>query len=92
MANLALIRGAAAAANEFIDVGAALQQPFLRAEQAFLRMQAVERVEKEKNENFRLQLLAKGDVLQTSKIAPEMQNYATGKAIELQQRFREIRT
>lgn len=89
MANLALIRGAAAAANEFIDAGAALQQPFLRAEQAFLRMQAIERVEKEKNENFRLQLLAKGDVLQTSKIAPEMQNYATGKAIELQQRFRE---
>ena len=89
MANLALIRGAAAAADKFVDVTIPVRQAVLRGEAAFLRQEALERAEKEKSETFRLQLLARGDTLQKSKIAPEMQGYATNKAMQLQQQFRQ---
>ncbi len=89
MANLALIRGARDAANKFVDVTPQIRQAAFRFEQAFLRRQAIERAEKEKSETFRLQLLARGDTLQKSKIAPEMQGYATNKAMQLQQQFRQ---
>ena len=89
MANLALIRGAAVAANKFVDVTIPVRQAVLRGEAAFLRQEALERAEKEKSETFRLQLLARGDTLQKSKISPEMQGYATSKAMELQQQFRQ---
>ena len=72
MANLALIRGARDAANKFVDVTGVVRQAVLRGEAAFLRQEALERAEKEKSEAFRLQLLARGDTLQKSKIAPEM--------------------
>ncbi len=89
MANLALIRGARDAANKFVDVTGVVRQAVLRGEAAFLRQAALERAEKEKSETFRLQLLARGDILQKSKIAPEMQGYATNKAMQLQQQFRQ---
>lgn len=89
MANLALIRGARDAANKFVDVTGVVRQAVLRGEAAFLRQAALERAEKEKSETFRLQLLARGDTLQKSKIAPEMQGYATNKAMQLQQQFRQ---
>jgi len=89
MANLALIRGARDAANKFVDVTGVVRQAVLRGEAAFLRQEALERAEKEKSEAFRLQLLARGDTLQKSKIAPEMQGYATNKAMQLQQQFRQ---
>jgi len=89
MANLALIRGARDAANKFVDVTGVIRQAVLRGEAALLRQDALERAEKEKSETFRLQLLARGDTLQKSKIAPEMQGYATNKAMQLQQQFRQ---
>tara|TARA_B100001287_G_scaffold276278_1_gene286524 strand:+ start:87 stop:2018 length:1932 start_codon:yes stop_codon:yes gene_type:complete len=88
MANLALIKGARDAANKYMDPALSVRQAVLRGEQAFLRRQALQRAEKEKSENFRLQLLSRMDMIKSSKLAPQLRDWSTNASLKVQEQFR----
>tara|TARA_Y100000768_G_scaffold109991_2_gene80887 strand:+ start:25618 stop:27522 length:1905 start_codon:yes stop_codon:yes gene_type:complete len=88
MANLALIKGARDAANKYRDPSLVVRQAVLRGEAAFLRRQALQRAEKEKSENFRLQLLSRMDMIKSSKLAPQLRDWSTNASLKVQEQFK----
>ena len=81
MANIALIKGAGLAANRFTDVTKGVRQAVLRGEQAMLRVNA----ERKRLEENNARAIAQLPMLDQSKIAPEIRDWAMVNAMGIRQ-------